>query len=87
MDHLKRGWRRTPRAVRLPIVFIVGWLVVLVGIIDLPLPGPGWVIIFVGFAILATEFTSAAKVRDWLVSNLKVIAKWFKQMWRRLTRH
>ncbi len=86
MDRLKHSWRRTPRAVRLPIVFIVGWLVVIVGIIDLPLPGPGWVIIFIGFAILASEFTSAAKVRDWLVKNLKAIIAWFQQLWAKLTR-
>ena len=37
-------------------VFIVGLAVVVAGIIMLPLPGPGWVVIFGGMAIWATEF-------------------------------
>lgn len=35
---------------------IVGGLVLLVGIITIPYPGPGWLIVFAGLAILATEF-------------------------------
>ncbi|MGH3321399.1 MAG: TIGR02611 family protein [Streptosporangiaceae bacterium] len=42
-------------------VFTVGWLIVLGGIFMLVFPGPGWVTIFIGFAILATEFVWARK--------------------------
>lgn len=42
-------------------VFTVGWLIVLAGIAMLVLPGPGWAAIFVGFAILATEFVWARR--------------------------
>ena len=79
-------WRRTPKAVRLPVVFIIGWAVVLAGIIMLVTPGPGWAAIFLGFAILASEFTSAAKVRDWLVANLKAIIAWCQSVWKAITR-
>jgi uncharacterized protein (TIGR02611 family) len=84
MERMKHGWRRTPKAVRLPLVFIVGWLVVLAGMVMLVTPGPGWAAIFLGFAILATEFTSAARVRDWLVKNLKLIIAWLKYVWTRV---
>jgi uncharacterized protein (TIGR02611 family) len=52
---------------------LLGAAVVLVGIALIPLPGPGWLIVFAGLAILATEFVWAErllnfarrKVRGW----------------------
>ncbi|MEU2334178.1 TIGR02611 family protein [Streptomyces sp. NPDC006654] len=46
-------------------VFAVGLAVVAVGIVMLPLPGPGWVVIFGGMAIWATEFVWAQLVLRW----------------------
>jgi uncharacterized protein (TIGR02611 family) len=46
-------------------VFVVGLAVVGAGIIMLPLPGPGWVVIFGGMAIWATEFVWAQLVLRW----------------------
>ncbi|WP_406166677.1 TIGR02611 family protein [Streptomyces sp. NBC_00996] len=46
-------------------VFIVGLAVVVVGVIMLPLPGPGWLVIFGGMAIWATEFVWAQLVLRW----------------------
>jgi uncharacterized protein (TIGR02611 family) len=46
-------------------IFAVGLAVVVVGIILLPLPGPGWVVIFGGMAIWATEFVWAQLVLRW----------------------
>ncbi|MFI6249411.1 TIGR02611 family protein [Streptomyces sp. NPDC051016] len=46
-------------------VFAVGLAVVAVGIVLLPLPGPGWVVIFGGMAIWATEFVWAQLVLRW----------------------
>ncbi|MFJ8602139.1 TIGR02611 family protein [Streptomyces shenzhenensis] len=46
-------------------VFVVGLAVVVTGIIMLPLPGPGWVVIFGGMAIWATEFVWAQLVLRW----------------------
>ncbi|WAP59343.1 TIGR02611 family protein [Streptomyces sp. S465] len=46
-------------------VFIVGLAVVGVGIVMLPLPGPGWLVIFAGMAIWATEFVWAQLVLAW----------------------
>ena len=44
------------------IVGIVGGLVTLVGVVALVAPGPGWLIIFTGLGILASEFAWAARV-------------------------
>ncbi|GAB1334579.1 TIGR02611 family protein [Streptomyces sp. E-15] len=46
-------------------VFVLGLAVVVAGIIMLPLPGPGWVVIFGGMAIWATEFVWAQLVLRW----------------------
>ena len=71
MASLKNKWYSIPAAIRKPLVFMVGFAVVAAGIIMLVIPGPGWAAIFLGFAILATEFAFAEHVRDWLVNLLK----------------
>ncbi|MFI2371441.1 TIGR02611 family protein [Streptomyces sp. NPDC018833] len=46
-------------------VFVVGLAVVGAGVAMLVLPGPGWVVIFGGMAIWATEFVWAQLVLRW----------------------
>lgn len=45
-------------------VAVVGGLVLLVGIITIPGPGQGWATVFLGLAILSTEFRWARRLRD-----------------------
>lgn len=49
------------------LIGLIGTGAVIVGVILLPLPGPGWLIIFVGLGILATEFQWA----KWLLSQAR----------------
>lgn len=83
---LHRNWKRTPTKVRKPFVFLLGFTVVGAGIVLLPLPGPGWVIIFLGFAILASEFEFAERVRDKLVYVLKELIAISKRIWHKFMR-
>ncbi|WP_328316486.1 TIGR02611 family protein [Streptomyces sp. NBC_00388] len=46
-------------------VFLVGLAVVAAGVVMLPLPGPGWLVIFGGMAVWATEFVWAQLVLRW----------------------
>ena len=46
------------------IVGLIGGAVTIIGVIALVTPGPGWLIIFAGLGILATEFAWAAIVLD-----------------------
>ncbi|MEW2418626.1 TIGR02611 family protein [Streptomyces sp. NPDC046866] len=46
-------------------VFVVGLAVIGAGVAMLVLPGPGWVAIFAGLAIWATEFAWASLVLRW----------------------
>jgi uncharacterized protein (TIGR02611 family) len=49
---------------------ILGTLLILVGIPLVPLPGPGWVIIFLGLGGLSGESLRLARVLDWLDHKL-----------------
>ena len=86
MENWKRRWKKMPRTVRQSVVALIGASVILVGIVLLPLPGPGWVIIFFGFAILATEFAFAERVRDKLYSIVTGAVNWVKKQFRRSKR-
>ncbi len=57
MDAVKHHARRA-------VIAVVGSLVLVVGIVAIPYPGPGWLIVFAGLAILATEFDWARRVLD-----------------------
>jgi len=64
MKHLFRPWKPdNTKVVRRVIVSVVGTTVLLIGIALLVLPGPAFVVIPIGLAILATEFAWA---RRWL---------------------
>ncbi len=81
-----KWWKRTPGHVRKPFILVLGFAIVGTGIVLLPLPGPGWLIIFAGFAVLASEFAFAERVRDKLISILKTLIHGCRQVWRRLKR-
>jgi uncharacterized protein (TIGR02611 family) len=65
--------RRIGRLIRRILVTVAGVLVTAIGIVLLPLPGPGWLIIFGGLSILATEYTWAARL---LHSVRNVAERW-----------
>jgi uncharacterized protein (TIGR02611 family) len=62
------AWRRAMRgnpataALYRGAVGVVGTLVVLLGIALIPLPGPGWLTVFIGLSILASEFSWAERL-------------------------
>ncbi|MEJ2886935.1 TIGR02611 family protein [Actinomycetospora aeridis] len=41
---------------------ILGTIVLILGVIAIPYPGPGWLIVFAGLGILATEFAWAGRL-------------------------
>jgi uncharacterized protein (TIGR02611 family) len=60
------------------VVGVVGALVLGVGIIAIPYPGPGWAIVFVGLAILATEFHWAQRALKFTRKRYDRVMDWFK---------
>ncbi|MEP7054200.1 MAG: PGPGW domain-containing protein [Actinomycetota bacterium] len=51
-------------------VFVVGWLIVVIGLVLVLLPALGWAIVFVGLSLLATEFAWAAVLTEWVRKKL-----------------
>lgn len=56
-------------------VFVVGLAVVAGGVLLLPLPGPGWLVIFGGMAIWASEFVWAQLVLRWTKRKVTVATR------------
>jgi uncharacterized protein (TIGR02611 family) len=83
-QRFRSGIARNPllnHTYRIAVGFI-GLSVVVLGIIALPAPGPGWAIIFLGLGILATEFESAQRVLHWVRVRYQAWAHWVaRQTW------
>ena len=58
---------------------IVGGFVALLGLVLIPYPGPGWLIVFAGLAILSTEFTFASKALKVLRKKYDAWTAWLKR--------
>ena len=56
-------------------VFIVGALFVIAGLIMFVTPGPGWLALLLGLAILATEFSWAERLLHWAREKAKLAAE------------
>lgn len=71
MQRFKHHWLQLPRSTRRPLVFILGTLLILLSGLVGWLPGPGGMVPFLlGIAVLATEFTWAERLRDWIMERL-----------------
>lgn len=76
-----RAWvSRHPRlehAYRLA-VGVFGGMLTLIGLVMVPLPGPGWLVVFLGLAVLGTEFHWARRIAAWLKRQLDRFWTWWK---------
>ncbi|MEO6501522.1 MAG: TIGR02611 family protein [Jatrophihabitantaceae bacterium] len=61
------------------LIGTLGLLIVLIGVALIPLPGPGWVIVFVGVAVWATEFSWAQRLLQYGRSVLHKWTEWVKR--------
>ncbi|MEJ3405880.1 TIGR02611 family protein [Rathayibacter sp. YIM 133350] len=58
-------------------VAVVGVVVALAGLVLVPLPGPGWLIVFIGLAILGTEFAWARRQSAFIKRQLSRFWAWW----------
>lgn len=61
------------------LIGILGGLVALIGLILVPYPGPGWLIVFAGLAILSTEFEFAGRALEYARGKYDAWTEWLKQ--------
>jgi tellurite resistance protein TerC len=59
---LRSGWIPNLKFLKRIVVAIVGFTVVLIGVAMIVLPGPSFIVILLGLAILATEFVWAQRL-------------------------
>lgn len=57
--------KRILKGARKIIIGVIGLCVVAIGIVLLFYPGPGWLVIFAGLAILSTEFEPVQELLDY----------------------
>ena len=69
MEKLRRRSKKT-------LVGIVGGTVLIAGLAMIPYPGPGWLVVFGGLAILATEFAFAEKLLSALRAKYDAWTHW-----------
>lgn len=80
-----KGWLDGIRSTRtgaltLKIVIgVIGTVMVAGGLIMVPFPGPGWLVVFAGLAVLATEFHWAHKVLEFGKQTLHAWSEWYKR--------
>ena len=67
------------RAGKKIVIAIVGGLVALVGLVLIPYPGPGWLIVFAGLSILGTEFEFARKLLENVKRKYDQATNWLKR--------
>lgn len=60
-------------------VTVLGVAVTALGIVLLPLPGPGWLIIFAGLGLLATEYEWAARILRTAREQVRRWTEWAKR--------
>ncbi len=58
------------------LITLLGIGVVVIGLILVPLPGPGWLIVFLGLTLLGTEYSWARRVLGWL---RRVLARFWER--------
>jgi uncharacterized protein (TIGR02611 family) len=61
------------------VIGVIGGAVVLLGLLLIPLPGPGWALVFVGLAVWATEFVWAQRLLRWARQLLRDWTAWAKR--------
>ncbi|MFI6530858.1 TIGR02611 family protein [Nonomuraea sp. NPDC050547] len=61
------------------VIGVIGSVMVIGGLIMVPFPGPGWLVVFAGLAVLATEFHWAHKVLEFGKRTLHAWTQWYKR--------
>jgi uncharacterized protein (TIGR02611 family) len=75
-------WRRKIRAnphshlIYRVLVGVLGLVIVVAGLIMVPFPGPGWLVVFIGLAVWASEFEWAKALLHRAQSTLRAWTTW-----------
>lgn len=70
---------KLPARSRKTVIAAVGGSVLVVGVIMIPYPGPGWLVVFMGLAILAQEFPWASRALHYGRGRYDAWNAWIKR--------
>jgi uncharacterized protein (TIGR02611 family) len=79
-----RKKRRSNPLVKL-VYLVLGAVLTIAGIVLLPAPGPGFLVIFVGAAMLAEESLLIAHACDWAEVKARAVLKRARRAWKRVS--
>ncbi|KGN38581.1 hypothetical protein N803_07525 [Knoellia subterranea KCTC 19937] len=60
-------------------VFLLGLVIVVVGLLLIPFPGPGWLIVIGGLVVWSSEFEKAQSVLEFVKKNLRLWEEWVRR--------
>ncbi len=61
------------------VIGVIGAALVVTGLIMVPFPGPGWLVVFAGLAVLATEFAWASRLLEFAKDRVRGATDWLKR--------
>ncbi len=71
-----RSWWRRALSIGFALIVLV------IGLIALPAPGPGTLVVILGLGLLARDIKPAARALDWLELRLRKVWHWLRRTWR-----
>lgn len=83
MEKLKAFLGNLPHPIRWAIVMVIGFTLLVMGLIMLVTPGPGLLFIFLGTSILALEIKWARELNQQGMQGLERIVAKLKQIFKR----
>lgn len=60
-----------------PLTLVVGWIVIIAGVIMIPFPGQGWLTVFIGVSIMSLEAPWARGLLTWGVRAYDGFFEWY----------
>jgi uncharacterized protein (TIGR02611 family) len=84
MDKIKEWLSVLPHPVRWLLTMVIGFALLVLGLIMMVTPGPGILFIFFGLSILALEIAWARELHKQGMQGLERIVAGFKEFWKKL---
>jgi len=84
MDKIKQWLSVLPHPVRWLLTMVIGFALLILGLIMMVTPGPGLVLIFFGLSILALEIAWARELHKQGMQGLETIVARLKAFWLKL---